>query len=98
MSDSRRRATRGSQDEAVGHTNGVGGRSRPERATDTGEEDEGAGPSGIQEEYDDPAQRREIRSQYRDLINSVQREFQHWEFFFSFLNKMILELLLKLLN
>ncbi|KAM9477543.1 non-structural maintenance of chromosomes element 4 homolog A [Clarias gariepinus] len=73
MSDSRRRATRGSQDEAVGHTNGVGGRSRPERATDTGEEDEGAGPSGIQEEYDDPAQRREIRSQYRDLINSVQQ-------------------------
>lgn len=77
MSDSRRRVSRGSQEEAAGHGNGVGGRSRPERSADTGEDDEGAGPSGIHEEDDDPAKRREIRSQYRDLINSVQREFQH---------------------
>lgn len=39
-----------------------------------GDEDEiGAGPSGISEEDDDPARRREIRSKYRDLINSVQQ-------------------------
>lgn len=80
MSESRRRASRGSQDEAAGHGNGVGGRSRPDRSTDTGEDDEGAGPSGIHEEDDDPARRREIRSQYRDLINSVQREFQLFQF------------------
>ncbi|MCI4376377.1 hypothetical protein PGIGA_G00187810 [Pangasianodon gigas] len=73
MSESRRRASRGSQEEAAGHGNGVGGRGRPERAADTGEDDEAAGPSGIHEEDDDPARRREIRSQYRDLINSVQQ-------------------------
>lgn len=78
MSDLRRRASRSSQEEAAGHGNGVGGRSRLDRATDTGEDDEGAGPSGIHEEDDDPARRREIRSQYRDLINSVQREFQYF--------------------
>lgn len=77
MSESRRKSSRASQDEATGHGNGVGGRSRPERAADMGEDDEGAGPSGIHEEEDDPARRREIRSQYRDLINSVQREFLH---------------------
>ncbi|XP_062850885.1 non-structural maintenance of chromosomes element 4 homolog A [Trichomycterus rosablanca] len=53
--------------------NGPGGRSRPERAADTGDEDDSAGPSGLQEEDDDPARRRQIRSQYRDLINSVQQ-------------------------
>lgn len=73
MSESRRRVSRGSQEESAAHTNGAGGRSRSERAADTGDEDEGAGPSGIHEEDDDPARRREIRSQYRDLINSVQQ-------------------------
>lgn len=38
------------------------------------EDDIGCGPSGVNEEDDDPARRREIRSKYRDLINSVQRE------------------------
>ncbi|XP_072533067.1 non-structural maintenance of chromosomes element 4 homolog A [Salminus brasiliensis] len=73
MSESRRRVSRGSQDESAAHANGAGGRSRSDRAADTGDEDEGAGPSGIHEEDDDPARRREIRSQYRDLINSVQQ-------------------------
>ncbi|KAI4891593.1 hypothetical protein NFI96_020983 [Prochilodus magdalenae] len=73
MSESRRRVSRGGQDESASHANGIVGRSRPERAADTGDEDDGAGPSGIHEEDDDPARRREIRSQYRDLINSVQQ-------------------------
>ncbi|XP_066535678.1 non-structural maintenance of chromosomes element 4 homolog A [Hoplias malabaricus] len=73
MSESRRRVSRGSQEESAAHGNGIAGRSRSERAADTGDEDEVAGPSGIQEEEDDPARRREIRSQYRDLINSVQQ-------------------------
>lgn len=55
---------------------GPSGRSRPERAAETGDEDDAAGPSGLHEEEDDPAHRRQIRSQYRDLINSVQRKFQ----------------------
>ncbi|XP_056617147.1 non-structural maintenance of chromosomes element 4 homolog A [Triplophysa dalaica] len=39
-----------------------------------GDEDEiGGGPSGVSDEEDDPARRREIRSKYRDLINSVQQ-------------------------
>ncbi|KAI5616233.1 non-structural maintenance of chromosomes element 4-like A [Silurus asotus] len=70
MSESRRKTSRSIQEEAA---NGAVGRSRPERSADTGEEDEGAGPSGIHDEDDDPARRREIRSQYRDLINSVQQ-------------------------
>lgn len=74
MSDSRRRVSRGNHEESTPHANGIGGRSRSERAADTGDEDDGAGPSGIHEEDDDPARRREIRSQYRDLINSVQRK------------------------
>lgn len=77
MSESRRKASRASQEEATGHGNGAGGRNKAERATDMGEDDDGAGPSGMHEEEDDPARRREIRSQYRDLINSVQREFRH---------------------
>ncbi|XP_051503752.1 non-structural maintenance of chromosomes element 4 homolog A [Myxocyprinus asiaticus] len=73
MSD-RKRKSRGSQEEQAGPSNGVGGRSRPEWAGDIGDEDDiGAGPSGISEEDDDPARRREIRSKYRDLINSVQQ-------------------------
>lgn len=76
MSESRETANRASKEEAVGHCNGAGEHRRQERAADMSEDDEGAGPSGIHEEDDDPAQRREIRSQYRDLINSVQREFQ----------------------
>ncbi|GAA6067345.1 non-structural maintenance of chromosomes element 4 homolog A isoform X1 [Tachysurus ichikawai] len=73
MSESRRKASRASQEEATGHGNGAGGRNKAERATDMGEDDDGAGPSGMHEEEDDPARRREIRSQYRDLINSVQQ-------------------------
>lgn len=37
------------------------------------EDDIGGGPSGVSEEDDDPARRREIRSKYRNLINSVQQ-------------------------
>ncbi|XP_026885382.1 non-structural maintenance of chromosomes element 4 homolog A [Electrophorus electricus] len=73
MAESRRRVSRGSQEESAGHSNGFGGRNRTERVADTGDEDEGAGPSGIHEDDDDPARRREIRSQYRDLINSVHQ-------------------------
>lgn len=73
MSDSRRRS-RGNQEEPGGSTNGVGGQNRPERSGDVGDEDDiGGGPSGINQEDDDPSRRREIRSKYRDLINEVQQ-------------------------
>ncbi|XP_026079667.1 non-structural maintenance of chromosomes element 4 homolog A-like [Carassius auratus] len=73
MSDSRRKS-RGNQEESAGTSNGLGGRNRPERPGDMGDEDDiGAGPSGISEEDDDPTRRREIRSKYRDLINQVQQ-------------------------
>ncbi|XP_030628875.1 non-structural maintenance of chromosomes element 4 homolog A [Chanos chanos] len=74
MSEARRRTSKGGQEESTGQHNGIGGRSRPERTVDTADEDDvGGGPSGIQDEDDDPARRREIRSKYRDLINSVQQ-------------------------
>ncbi|KAJ8418068.1 hypothetical protein AAFF_G00137770 [Aldrovandia affinis] len=78
MAESQRRASRGaSQENLTVQHNGIGGRVQAERGGDTGDEDEGAshqgGSSGVQDEDDDPARRRLIRHQYRELINSVQQ-------------------------
>ncbi|XP_062376008.1 non-structural maintenance of chromosomes element 4 homolog A [Sardina pilchardus] len=72
MSESRRRSSKGGQQqESSSQTNGR----RSERGMEVDEEEGGAGPSALQqqEEDDDPARRRELRSRYRDLINSVQQ-------------------------
>ena len=62
-------------DESTVRQNGVAGRSRAERGDAPDDEEAGGSPVDIQDDEDnDPARRREIRSKYRDLINSVQRE------------------------
>lgn len=71
MSESRRRSTKSGHQDANSQTNGR----RSERGMEVDEEEGGAGPSSLPEEDDDPARRRELRSRYRDLINSVQRKY-----------------------
>ncbi|XP_028844425.1 non-structural maintenance of chromosomes element 4 homolog A [Denticeps clupeoides] len=75
MSESRRRVNRELQADVGDQQNGMAGRSRVERGPEMAEDDDaGAGPSGVREDEDDnPSHRREIRSKYRDLINSVQQ-------------------------
>ncbi|KPP76882.1 non-structural maintenance of chromosomes element 4A-like [Scleropages formosus] len=73
MSETRRRTNRGPLENPEAQRNGVAGHSG-----DTGDEDEdaprAAGSSGMTEEDDDdPAERRQLRHQYRELINSVQQ-------------------------
>ena len=71
------RKSRGGGDEEAPRQNGSTGRRRAEQAQGDGEE---AGsdfsPAGLQDDDDDNdlGLRREIRSKYRDLINSVQRK------------------------
>ena len=80
-----RRASRGGDESGTGapRQNGVSGARGGARGAaadrgDTvagGDDDEaGCSPADMQDEDNDPARRREIRSKYRDLINSVQRE------------------------
>lgn len=60
--------------ESVTRANGVAGRSRAERGDAADDEEAGSSPVDMQDDEDnDPARRREIRSKYRDLINSVQQ-------------------------
>lgn len=80
-----RRASRGGDESGTGtpRQNGVsGGRGgargavaeRGDAAVGGGDDDEaGCSPADMQDEDNDPARRREIRSKYRDLINSVQQ-------------------------
>ncbi|KAJ8334044.1 hypothetical protein SKAU_G00413630 [Synaphobranchus kaupii] len=80
MAEANRRAGRGGQGTSAIQQNGTGGRGHAERGEDTGDEDEmesqshQGGSSGVPEEDDDPAQRRLIRHQYRELINAVQQD------------------------
>lgn len=62
-------------DAAAPRQNGPAGRRKGERRQS--EEDDGDcnfGADDLQGDDNDPGLRREIRSKYRDLINSVQRE------------------------
>lgn len=80
-----RRASRGGDESGTGtpRQNGVsGGRGgargavaeRGDAAVGGGDDDEaGCSPADMQDEDNDPARRREIRSKYRDLISSVQQ-------------------------
>ncbi|KAJ7987397.1 hypothetical protein DPEC_G00326060 [Dallia pectoralis] len=74
-----RRGNRGGADEQGaprqnGVSGGRGGARRTEQGDVTGDDDEVVCTAvNMQEEDNDPARRREIRSKYRDLINSVQQ-------------------------
>lgn len=66
---------RGGGEEEAPRQNGSAGRRRGDQRTC--DEDDGGrdfGPADLQDDDGDPGLRREIRSKYRDLINSVQRE------------------------
>lgn len=71
---------RGGGDEEAPRQNGSAGRRRAEQQqqqqqqSDGDEGDSSFGPTDLQDDDNDPGLRREIRSKYRDLINSVQRE------------------------
>ncbi|KAM4591555.1 non-structural maintenance of chromosomes element 4 homolog A [Odontesthes bonariensis] len=70
------RKSRGGGEEEAARQNGSTGRRRAEQAQGDGEEaGSDFGPAGLQDDDDDNdlGLRREIRSKYRDLINSVQQ-------------------------
>lgn len=70
MAESRKQSAQTTQQEASSQTNGF----VRDSGLLMGDDDEsGAGSSNLQEEEDDPTRRRELRSRYRDLINSVQQ-------------------------
>uniref|UniRef100_A0A667XR30 Non-structural maintenance of chromosomes element 4 n=1 Tax=Myripristis murdjan TaxID=586833 RepID=A0A667XR30_9TELE len=76
ISDSCMRRARGDGAEESPRQNGTAGRRRGEQRADSGDGDDaggGLGPADMPEEDNDPGLRREIRSKYRDLINSVQQ-------------------------
>ena len=55
--------------------NGSAGRKKADqRHSEDGENDPHIGSADLQDDDNDPSRRREIRSKYRDLISSVQRE------------------------
>ncbi|MBN3307187.1 NSE4A protein, partial [Amia calva] len=68
-------ARRGSrpQEGRMPQQNGVRGRPRAEQGDVAEDEGSQPGGSGVQQEDDDPAARRHIRHQYRELINNVQQ-------------------------
>lgn len=67
--------SRGRSDEEAPRQNGSAGRRRGDQQQHSDGEDGGPslGPGDLQDEDNDPGLRREIRSKYRDLINSVQQ-------------------------
>lgn len=67
--------SRAGGDEETSRQNGPAGRRKGDQQQSDGEDGGCAfGPSDLQNDGNDPGLRREIRSKYRDLINSVQRE------------------------
>nr|XP_020452858.1 LOW QUALITY PROTEIN: non-structural maintenance of chromosomes element 4 homolog A-like [Monopterus albus] len=65
---------RTSGDNEAPRQNGYAGRGRGEQQQNDGDDGDGAfGPADLQDDEGDPSLRREIRSKYRDLINSVQQ-------------------------
>lgn len=67
---------RGDGDEESPRQNGTAGRKRGDQRGDSADGEDAScslGPADMQEEDNDPSLRREIRSKYRDLINSVQQ-------------------------
>lgn len=59
--------------ENTSRRNGFTGRRRGDRSSEGEMEDSGFGSGSLQDDDNDPAIRKEIRSKYRDLINSVQQ-------------------------
>lgn len=67
-----RKSKGGSEDDTSRHNGSTGRRSRGDRG-DPDHEGSGIGSENFQDDENDPSLRREIRSKYRDLINSVQQ-------------------------
>ncbi|KAM9345327.1 non-structural maintenance of chromosomes element 4 homolog A [Symphorus nematophorus] len=67
--------SKGRGDEEAPRQNGSAGRRRGDQQQHSDGDDGGSnlGPADLQDEDNDPGLRREIRSKYRDLINSVQQ-------------------------
>lgn len=71
--------SKGGGDEEAPRQNGSASRRKADQQQSDG--DEGGsdiGPADLQDDDNDQGLRREIRSKYRDLISSVQREWQVW--------------------
>lgn len=67
--------SRGGADDETSRQNGSAGRRKVDQQLSEGEDGGCAfGPADLQDDDNDPGLRREIRTKYRDLINSVQRE------------------------
>lgn len=66
------RRSKGGGEDTSRH-NGSTGRKRGDRNSEGDIDDSGFGSGSMQDDDNDPATRREIRSKYRDLINSVQQ-------------------------
>ncbi|KAJ8248195.1 hypothetical protein GJAV_G00239390 [Gymnothorax javanicus] len=96
MAEAERGARRGGRGTSAVLQKGTGQLSDSDRDEDTGDEEEiqslQEGPSGIPGEDDDPTQRRLIRHQYRELINSV---YQCREDFLNPANDKLTEVLKK---
>ena len=73
-----KRARSGGDEEAPRQNGTAGGRrGEQQQQQQQSDGDNGGcdfGPADLQDDDNDPGLRREIRSKYRDLINSVQRE------------------------
>lgn len=69
-----KRGRSGGEEEAPRQNGSAGRRSRDQQHSDGDDGDGAFAPSDLQDDENDPGLRREIRSKYRDLINSVQRE------------------------
>ncbi len=69
-----KRARSGGDEEGPRQNGSVRGRNGDQEESDGDEGSSSFGPPDLQNDDSDPGLRREIRSKYRDLINSVQRE------------------------
>lgn len=71
-----KRSSRSGADDETVRQNGSAGRRKVDQQHSDGEDGGSAfGPADLQDDDKDPGLRREIRTKYRDLINSVQREY-----------------------
>ncbi|XP_038593149.1 non-structural maintenance of chromosomes element 4 homolog A [Micropterus salmoides] len=68
-----KRARSGGDEEAPRQNGTAGRRKGDQQQSDGGDAGSAFGPADLQEDDNDPGLRREIRSKYRDLINSVQQ-------------------------
>lgn len=69
-----KRSKGGGDEEAPRHNGSAGRRKADQQQSDGDQGGSDIGPADLQDDDNDQGLRREIRSKYRDLISSVQRE------------------------